>query len=147
MNYINNNGINYEYHYPYTASNGTCQSADSGVFNILGYTDLPSRNLYEFIKALHTQPVPIAFKVVSSFYSYSSGIIDSNNMCPPATYDGTGTNHAVLAVGYYLNPDDETGYVLLKNSWGTGWGESGYFRMSLNNNLLGTDNYGPCNMF
>lgn len=33
--------------------------------------------------------------------------------------------HAVLAVGY----DDSTGRFIVRNSWGTGWGDSGYFYM------------------
>jgi hypothetical protein len=33
--------------------------------------------------------------------------------------------HAVLIVGY----DDDEEYFIVKNSWGTGWGESGYFRI------------------
>jgi len=33
--------------------------------------------------------------------------------------------HAVMAVGY----DDKKGCVLVRNSWGPHWGESGYFWM------------------
>ena len=34
-------------------------------------------------------------------------------------------NHAVIIVGY----DDAGGYWWVRNSWGTGWGESGYFKL------------------
>lgn len=50
-----------------------------------------------------------------SFQFYRNGIYDQ-----PC---GKELNHGVLMVGY--GPD----YYLIKNSWGTTWGEDGYIRM------------------
>jgi|GEM_PF-2222363 len=36
-----------------------------------------------------------------------------------------GANHAVVVLGY----DDAAGYWIVKNSWGTDWGENGYFKV------------------
>jgi len=70
----------------------------------------------------------------ATFQLYKNGIINS---C------GTSLNHAVLVVGY--GHDDALGqdYWTVKNSWGVGWGEQGYFRLHRDQNTVGT---GTCGM-
>jgi len=67
------------------------------------------------------QPVAIAFAVRDGFYrmSYQSPI-DNDTTSMSAGY------HEVLALGY-----NDQG-LLIQNSWGTGWGLSGYGRLSWN---------------
>ena len=50
------------------------------------------------------------------FRFYSSGILDSNEC-------GKSFNHAVVVVGYTNDA------WIVRNSWGTGWGEAGYVRI------------------
>ncbi len=55
-----------------------------------------------------------------------------------AYYGSGGTNHAVAIVGWndtydksnFATPAPGNGAFIVKNSWGTGWGESGYFYLS-----------------
>ena len=54
------------------------------------------------------------------FQFYSSGIINSN-AC------GTDLDHAVLVIGY--GTEYGVDYWLLKNSWGTRWGDKGFFKI------------------
>ncbi len=77
------------------------------------------------IKAALAQGFPIAFgfSVYESFESKAvakSGVVNL-----PARGEEMVGGHAVLAVGY----DDKTERVLVRNSWGAGWGLKGYFTM------------------
>jgi len=66
---------------------------------------------------------PVVLTIYASdpaFQSYSGGVYyPSPYECEP--------NHAVLVVGYGTDPNYGD-YWLIKNSWGTWWGEGGYFR-------------------
>lgn len=76
--------------------------------------------------ALQTGPVSVAVEAdQSAFQRYSSGILSSG--C------GTNLDHGVLAVG--LNTAE--GYYLVKNSWGSSWGDSGYLKISTSGNVCG----------
>jgi len=78
------------------------------------------------------QPVSIAIQAdQSSFQMYKSGVLTSG--C------GTSLDHGVLAVGY--GTDATAGdYWLVKNSWGTSWGASGYIKIGSATNQCGVLN-------
>jgi cysteine peptidase B len=80
------------------------------------------------------QDGPVGVSVEASFGGYSSGIITD---C-----EHRSLNHAVLIVGF----GEENGlkYWIFKNSWGTGFGEEGYWRMQYGVNCLGFCGGGPC---
>uniref|UniRef100_A0A7S2WHS9 Uncharacterized protein n=2 Tax=Mucochytrium quahogii TaxID=96639 RepID=A0A7S2WHS9_9STRA len=65
------------------------------------------------------------------FYFYKSGVYNSEECV--GTVDKL--DHAVLAVGYNL--DHNPPYMVLKNSWSTNWGEGGFARVALNENVCG----------
>ncbi|KAF9592804.1 hypothetical protein IFM89_017423 [Coptis chinensis] len=73
------------------------------------------------LKAVANQPIAVAIDAGGSdFQFYSSGVFTGE--C------GTQLDHGVTAVGYGT-ASDGTKYWLVKNSWGTAWGENGYIRM------------------
>jgi C1A family cysteine protease len=49
---------------------------------------------------------------------------------------GNNLDHGVLAIGYGHDDKLNKDYWLVKNSWGTFWGEKGFFRL-VNNNVEG----------
>jgi len=50
---------------------------------------------------------------------------------------GKSVNHAVLIVGFGFDPDVRLQYWIVKNSWGSKWGESGYIRLAYGSNQCG----------
>jgi len=49
----------------------------------------------------------------------------------------TSTNHAVLVVGYGTDATSKLDYWLIRNSWGTGWGANGFFKLQRGNGQCG----------
>ncbi|KAG2397101.1 Senescence-specific cysteine protease [Vigna angularis] len=120
---INNHGLNTEANYPYKGVDGKCNAKAEaiGAATITGYEDVPVNNEKALQKAVANQPVSVAIDASGSdFQFYKSGVFTGS--C------GTELDHGVTAVGYDVS-DDGSKYWLVKNSWGTEWGEEGYIRM------------------
>jgi cathepsin C len=70
---------------------------------------------------------------------YKGGIWNGHFSGEPAALgchnDFESTNHAVLLVGYGVESSGQK-YWIVKNSWGTGWGEEGYFRIARSSESL-----------
>jgi len=72
---------------------------------------------------------PISVTVdASKWSSYSSGIFDG---CDP---DHPSLDHGVLLVGYGYDEPTGLDYWLIRNSWGSMWGEDGYIRIARHSN-------------
>ena len=86
---------------------------------ISGYSEL-TNNPADIKSFIATKgPVDACFIVYADFFSYTSGVYQH------VSGDVAG-GHCVAIVGYNDNP----GYWICKNSWGSGWGEQGYFRIA-----------------
>jgi C1A family cysteine protease len=127
-NYIRSTGLPQESYFPYTAKDNSCTNAqpgwtaDSGRITSWSYVCTTSINLAAIKSALADRgPLVTTMDVYGDFYSYQGGVYEYSS----GSYQG---GHAVLIVGY---TDDSTradgGYFKVKNSWGSGWGSSGFF--------------------
>ncbi|KAK7342422.1 hypothetical protein VNO80_25373 [Phaseolus coccineus] len=116
-------GIASERNYPYKGVTKSCKvkKESHGVAKIKGYEKVPGNSEKALLKAVAHQPVSAYVEAGgSAFQFYSSGIFTGK--C------GTEIDHSVTVVGYG-KAGDGTKYWLVKNSWGTEWGEKGYIRM------------------
>ncbi|KAM7271186.1 hypothetical protein ACFE04_030400 [Oxalis oulophora] len=121
--FINNNhGLTEESKYLYKGNDSKCNPrmrADKAA-KIKGYEDVPSNNETALLNAVANQPVAVAIDSNGlAFQFYKGGIF--NGPC------GINLDHAVTVVGYGVS--NGINYWLVKNSWGTGWGEKGYIRI------------------
>jgi len=131
-------GQDYESQYPYTAKAGTC--AFTG--NVTVYTVPYNTTVYSWVidstgknsatyaikqkspaafkAALQSGPISVAIDATGNVFNYyKSGTIEASQL-------GTSIDHAVNMIGY--GSDSNGKYWLMRNSWGTGWGESGYMK-------------------
>ena len=76
-------------------------------------------------------PVETAFWVFDDFLNYGGGVYEKLRS---ASYAG---GHAVKIIGWGYDEVDEVPYWLGANSWGSDWGEQGFFRIRRGNNECG----------
>jgi C1A family cysteine protease len=116
-------GLASESGYPYHGKEGSCRSSAAAVrvASISGHEDVPRNNEAALMAAVAHQPVSVAINGGDYVFKfYRGGVLDGD--CD------TELNHAITAVGYGT-ASDGTKYWLMKNSWGTSWGEGGYVRI------------------
>jgi len=115
--------------YNYEGAQGPCRSSSGqlGAY-ITSYVDVQSQNEAALQNAIaYNGPISIAIDAShSSFQFYSTGVY-YEPACSPTALD-----HGVLVVGYGTTSGYQ--YYIVKNSWGTAWGEAGYILMTRNNN-------------
>ena len=112
-----------------------CQHNHTSIVNVTNYRHTVVGNESALQAALIAHgPIAVAMDASQgSFASYSGGVY-SDSRCGN-TKDAL--DHAVLLIGYGVAQSAQGAaeeYWLVKNSWGTGWGEEGFFRIARNKN-------------
>ncbi|XP_030250973.1 cathepsin L1-like [Sparus aurata] len=121
---IDNQGIDSDASYPYTGRESQCQyDSCFRAANCSSYIRMPQGDEKALKQAVGSiGPISVAVDA-TGFKFYKSGVYNDLSCTKEV-------NHAVLAVGYgTLNRQD---YWLVKNSWGSKWGDRGYILMARN---------------
>ena len=125
-------GMESEEDYPYKGVDRTCRYDASKVkyhFSSWAWVDQDEDAM---VAALNTKG-PLSVALDASYWSYySGGIYD-------VSCSSTRMNHGVLLVGYGV--ENGTKYWIVKNSWGTSWGEKGFIRLIRGKNKCGINNF------
>jgi len=123
--YIAKNGILEEGAYPYQSKKDKCHkdllADESKLHRPISGTKNVGKNEKAMKKALQDKGPLMIIIDATNLAFYTQGVI-SGSFCEHGE-----VNHAVVLVG----SKDKTWKV--KNSWGPDWGESGYFRLEMNN--------------
>jgi len=131
------NGMTTEAEYPYEATTSSCKHSGGSVrFSSWQYINSNKPGSFfggggepVLLAAVQNEgPISITLNANQVWHQYSSGIVDTDS-CP----NTGGINHAVLAVGY--GKDGSKAYWIVRNSWGSTWGEKGYIRLAYNKNV------------
>lgn len=132
--YLRTNSAALESRIPYKYREATCLPAGATQYKIIawGYvrSDAGIPSVEEMKQALCKYgPIAACVKVTPALQAYRSGIFDEFAPC----YGEQDINHAITIVGW----DDRKKAYLVKNSWGTQWGENGYFWIRYGCNNIG----------
>ena len=116
--------------YPFIGKNQPCDErtkssqSESTKFNIKGIYKVGS-SFEQISRALSYGPIAAQIDGNSwMLKNYKKGIINKFSSC------GQNIDHAVLIVGHGYDRATKQNYLIIKNSWGTEWGEKGYARLS-----------------
>jgi cathepsin L len=126
--YLQVQGTGTEASKPYTATNGTCTTIARPYFasnyGFVAGTGQPTVAQLKAALCAHGV-LSVGVNATAHFQAYTGGVFNENV---------PGLNHCVALVGW----DDSKGAWLIKNSWSTGWGMSGYMWIKYGSNGIGS---------
>ncbi|MBN1482443.1 hypothetical protein EH223_10420 [candidate division KSB1 bacterium] len=137
-----NPGAVLEADFSYVAADVACGGPYTYPFKLNGWSYVDGQSEIPGVQAIKEAiynygPVCTAVYVGTAFQSYTSGVFDKEEAKSGGFLNCGGQtkspNHGVMLVGW----DDTKNAWILKNSWGTGWGENGYMLIKYETSLIG----------
>lgn len=132
--YYRTHSVPLESQVPYRFKESTCVASGTSKYKIVSWGYVKSNagipSIREMKEALCTYgPIVACLKITPALQAYRSGIFDEFTECNGER----DINHAVTIVGW----DDKKEAYLVKNSWGSLWGEKGFFWIKYGCNNIG----------
>src|SRR5574340_848872 len=122
-----NSGAVLETDFPWSYG-AACTGVYTKSYRNQGWVQLLNPTYQEIADAVYAHgPVYTSICAGPKFRRYVNGIFSSNETCTG------GANHAVVIVGFNL----DSGYWIIRNSYGAAWGESGYMRIAIGTSGVG----------
>lgn len=140
LNWTSNKGATLEACFPYIAKDpitsplaqcykrcDTTAACDPKKHYIRGWNPIDSGDTISMQKALMRGPIIATMAVYNDFFSYTGGVYEHVS-------GGLAGWHAICLVGWGTDKTTGEDYWIGKNSWGTGWGENGWFKIKRGTN-------------
>jgi len=129
LDYTKKQGQAFEQDYPYTQRDGSCHTTQK---NVRISQRISGKGEADLERLLSEGAVSVALDA-TVLQSYRGGVIDAPS--------SSNTNHAVTVVALSTDCGGRAPQCwVVKNSWGAGWGEKGYFRVVKGKNSIGVAN-------
>ncbi|MBN1355060.1 hypothetical protein JXA40_02205 [bacterium] len=134
--YFINPGMADETCMPYQAANVPCQAQSCEKIAFADDWAYTGDSVAQIKAALEDGPVACAIYASSALSYYTGGCFSNGS--------ASNVNHGVLIVGYDDDDCSGQGGWIVKNSWGAGWGDNGFFRIKYGDSNIG---YGSTRIF
>ncbi|XP_043944992.1 pro-cathepsin H-like [Protopterus annectens] len=135
LKYIQNvGGLMKETDYPYKAVDGVCHYDEKLAVKI-SISEIKKIDADKIAYDVYKYgPTTFSMRVIDDFHLYKKGIYSPTSDCSKAN-----GRHAMIIAGY------DSGFWIVKNSWGSHWGEDGYVRIKRGVNVCRMENrvYSP----
>jgi hypothetical protein len=144
LSYISTYGIAVESDYPYNAKYSNCKNNAKKLNYTIDWwsvgqdghkNDQLTHNLYSMGPLVHGKTIFLPnFRFLDIWVPTSMLFLASSGVYKPSEVECRNAErkrdgHSVAIVGYGVDSDSGEPYWIIKNSWGTNWGDRGYFKL------------------
>ncbi len=123
---------------PYLEHESTCRQRLCDKVAIMDGYQYVAGNVNSYKAALMEGPISACYTVYEDFDEYGGG-------CYQHVWGSATAGHCIVIVGWDDDMCGGSGAWICKNSWGSGWGQAGYFYIKFGDSGIGTGAERPLN--